>query len=143
MSRSYDKERYLQRKQASCCVICGKPNESSKTSCAACRNKQQSKKWYKANKAEHAEKMRLRQQAAYVLITGYKLEHGCFRCGYRKSARSLHFHHTDASLKENTVSRLAGQGASTTRILQEMQKCVVVCANCHGEIHEQEQSVIV
>jgi hypothetical protein len=56
----------------------------------------------------------------------------CQICGYNKSVYSLHFHHLDPSLKEFTV----GQGVSWERTQTELDKCQLVCANCHGELHE-------
>jgi hypothetical protein len=57
----------------------------------------------------------------------------CVRCGYNKCFASMHFHHRDREQKEFAISR------STTTLLdskikQELDKCDLVCANCHGEI---------
>lgn len=58
----------------------------------------------------------------------------CTKCGYNKSLNSLHFHHVNDD-KEGNVSRLAAMGCFA-RARAEARKCVLVCANCHGEIHE-------
>lgn len=64
-----------------------------------------------------------------------KMEFGgqCSICGYNKSLKSLHFHHMDDN-KENSVSRALYNGYEAG--LKEASKCQLVCANCHGEIHD-------
>ena len=58
----------------------------------------------------------------------------CQVCGYNRTPRSLGFHHTNPAKKD------FGIGANTTRswnsVRKELDKCVLVCANCHGEIHD-------
>lgn len=62
------------------------------------------------------------------------VEHGdcCQACGYRRWRKNLHFHHCDPATKEFEIS--SGNGKSLTRFREEARKCVLVCANCHGEI---------
>jgi DNA replicative helicase MCM subunit Mcm2 (Cdc46/Mcm family) len=59
----------------------------------------------------------------------------CVICGYNKCKRALSFHHIDSSKKEFDLST-RGLTRSWTRIEKEIKKCVLVCANCHMEIHE-------
>lgn len=58
----------------------------------------------------------------------------CIACGYDRCASALDFHHIDASGKEFGVS-LDGLTRSWERIKAELDKCVLLCANCHREIH--------
>lgn len=58
----------------------------------------------------------------------------CERCGYSKSIAVLQFHHTDPSEKDFTIS---GRSYSFERLKKEVDKCILVCANCHLEIHEE------
>jgi hypothetical protein len=58
----------------------------------------------------------------------------CEICGYRKSSRSLHFHHTDPTQKDFTIAKYRMR--SWESIKAELDKCQLVCANCHGEIHD-------
>jgi len=60
--------------------------------------------------------------------------YSCKICGYNKSSRALHLHHIDSSTKEKSVSDMWSQ--SDEQIKKEISKCVIVCANCHAEIHE-------
>lgn len=59
----------------------------------------------------------------------------CFVCGYDKCQRALSFHHIDPATKEFDLST-DGLTRSWKRIEKEIDKCVLVCANCHMEIHE-------
>lgn len=58
----------------------------------------------------------------------------CEVCGYNKTIRSLDFHHKDPKLKDFTIS---GKSYSFERLKNEVDKCILVCSNCHGEIHEE------
>ena len=59
----------------------------------------------------------------------------CAVCGYDKCQRALNFHHIDPSKKEfDLASR--GLTRSWKKIEEEIKKCVLVCANCHAEIHD-------
>lgn len=45
---------------------------------------------------------------------------------------NLHFHHVDPSTKSFAVSVATGKSLQTFR--EEAKKCVLLCANCHGEV---------
>lgn len=57
----------------------------------------------------------------------------CEICGYRKCTASLCFHHTDPSQKDFTIGDRYFLGWS--KIKKELDKCILVCQNCHHEIH--------
>ena len=57
---------------------------------------------------------------------------GCAVCGYARCVVNLHFHHVNPAEKSFAVSIATGKSLAAYR--QEAQKCVLVCANCHGEI---------
>lgn len=74
---------------------------------------------------------RRRRKENLVQVCGDK----CALCGYHKTMRALEFHHLDENQK------LYGVGASGTchsleADLAEIKKCILVCANCHREIHD-------
>jgi cytochrome c553 len=56
----------------------------------------------------------------------------CAVCGYHRAIFNLHFHHVDPGMKSFAMDM--GLGKSLAAYRQEAQKCVLVCANCHGEI---------
>ena len=60
----------------------------------------------------------------------------CCICGYNKSYRSLHFHHLNPKEKDFTIGAKWGKLGFNDEIKKELDKCILVCANCHGEIHD-------
>jgi hypothetical protein len=57
----------------------------------------------------------------------------CQVCGYAKSAASLTFHHRDPSQKDFAIS---GRVVGWSKMQPELDKCDLLCANCHSEEHE-------
>ena len=62
-----------------------------------------------------------------------KLERSCADCGYRDDARALEFHHIDPAGKDERVGAMVGWNLE--RVLAEVDKCIVLCANCHRVRH--------
>jgi len=56
------------------------------------------------------------------------------QCGYNKCLEALEFHHRNPSEKEFNVSS-KGHSRSWERVKKEIEKCDLLCANCHREIH--------
>jgi hypothetical protein len=56
----------------------------------------------------------------------------CAVCGYRRCMYNLQFHHVDPQTKAFEMNM--GRGKSLESFREEAKKCVLVCANCHGEI---------
>jgi DNA-binding CsgD family transcriptional regulator len=56
----------------------------------------------------------------------------CEKCGYDKCTDALEFHHLDPNEKDFTIS---GKSWSFDRLKKEVEKCILVCSNCHKEIH--------
>lgn len=89
----------------------------------------------KATRKEQAlERVRIKQAWA----NSYKAEHGCSICGERHPA-CLDFHHEDPLGKSqhgkpSTISTGVRKW-SMGRLMAEVEKCAVVCANCHRKIH--------
>lgn len=57
----------------------------------------------------------------------------CQICGYDKFYGALEFHHLDPSNKEMNWDDM--RKTSWSKITEELDKCVCVCANCHRELH--------
>lgn len=58
----------------------------------------------------------------------------CKECGETDDC-CLDFHHLDKESKEYTISRLISHHYSEKRLLKEIEKCVIICSNCHKKIH--------
>ncbi len=70
-------------------------------------------------------------------IRQYKELHGCEVCGEGR-ALCLDLHHRDRSEKSFGFSDKAGS-RSFDKIIKEIAKCMVICANCHRLLHGQER----
>lgn len=105
------------------CKTCGETNPEKfqkhcKIQCRICKNKSDNKK-----------KQTAKQK--YVDYKGGK----CEICGYNKYVGSLDFHHLDPSKKEFNLTCSVLNSCSHEYILKELDKCMLVCANCHRELH--------
>lgn len=58
----------------------------------------------------------------------------CSVCGYDRCADALEFHHLDPSKKDFGISS-KGYTRSWDKVKEELDKCILVCSNCHREIH--------
>ncbi len=92
------------------------------------------RRWYRRN-AEHAKaKVNERRRALYKWFREYKSGLACQLCEENHPA-CLVFHHRDPSEKEITINAALRNGWGKERILKEIAKCDVLCANCHRKLH--------
>lgn len=59
----------------------------------------------------------------------------CEKCEYNKCVRALEFHHIDPTEKDFTIGYY--KILSWEKIKKELDKCILVCSNCHREIHDE------
>lgn len=76
-----------------------------------------------------------RKDLAQEIIDKYFPVKECKICGYNKCKAALEFHHLVAEDKEYAISRYKYSGISIKSLELELQKCVLLCANCHREVH--------
>lgn len=60
----------------------------------------------------------------------------CQICGYNKSQNALEFHHIDPNEKDFSLSSTRANPKTWSSITEELQKCILLCSNCHREVHE-------
>jgi hypothetical protein len=63
----------------------------------------------------------------------------CSCCGYNKYIGALEFHHKNPSEKDFEVVKTLRKWES---ILKELNKCVLLCANCHREEHAMQRGTL-
>lgn len=78
----------------------------------------------------HAKDIGKRLAAAREAAVKYK-GGKCERCGYDKYIGALEFHHLDPTQKDPTGLR----AYKLSRLFAEVDKCMLLCANCHREEH--------
>lgn len=76
-------------------------------------------------------KTRKRQTIELKRLRGSK----CEICGYNRCLSALHFHHKNPDKKRDQVSNLLKNSGIKVAI-KETEKCILVCSNCHAELHE-------
>lgn len=57
----------------------------------------------------------------------------CVKCGYKRCAAALVFHHTDPTKKDFQIG--SGRTLGWDSIKLEVDKTVLLCGNCHSELH--------
>lgn len=80
-----------------------------------------------ASKSPRARKRAAKWRLSQII----KSDNGCIDCGYNKNPYALQFDHIDDNKKKN-VSDLIRSDYSWKTIKEEIDKCEVVCANCHA-----------
>jgi len=60
----------------------------------------------------------------------------CVICGYAKCKGALDFHHINPNEKEFGLGAARGSIVNWKKLVEEVKKCALLCANCHREIHE-------
>ena len=60
----------------------------------------------------------------------------CCVCSYDRCAAALEFHHLDPAQKDFSISQAYANPKKWDTIVSELEKCVLVCSNCHREIHQ-------
>lgn len=63
---------------------------------------------------------------------------GCNKCGYNKNMAALEFHHRDERDKSFSLDLRAFSNNSLVKLQSEVNKCDLLCANCHREHHNPE-----
>jgi 5-methylcytosine-specific restriction endonuclease McrA len=74
----------------------------------------------------------LRQQRLKQAAVDYKGGR-CSHCGYSRYIGSLEFHHIDPLRKDFNLA--AAHCTTFEKIKSELDKCIILCANCHREEH--------
>ena len=63
----------------------------------------------------------------------------CEICGYNKCPDALEFHHVNSNEKDLRIKQ-KGYTRSFSEVQKELDKCILVCSNCHREIHYNERN---
>lgn len=91
------------------------------TWCKKCLHKYQAQRW-------------IQRKVKAVEIMGGK----CCCCGYNKNLSALHFHHLrDKDADWGDIRQRAWE-----KVVEELKKCILLCANCHAEEHNPELNLV-
>ncbi len=95
-------------------------------------------RYYQKTKDNAEFKRQRRESSAKIIqvnsatVLAYKTSNSCRICG-ESDPIVLEFHHTDPSTKFRGVAKLMSY--NTQSLLNEIDKCIVLCANCHNRIN--------
>jgi hypothetical protein len=102
----------------SCCRECSKFND---------------KRYYENNKDKRQSYNKKRLEELRRFLENLKLSKKCLFCHFASYVTALEFHHLYD--KDINISNAVRRGWSKQRILKEVDKCILVCVNCHRKIH--------
>lgn len=107
--------------------------------CKACKSimhanwYQRNKDYQKSNARRHSTQYR---QALREFLWNYLLVHPCEKCG-EKDPVVLEFHHLHS--KEMAISEMITKITNIERLKEELEKCTVLCSNCHRRLTAKER----
>lgn len=84
-----------------------------------------------SNKSEYVKEWRKNTKQKVLVCMGKE----CQICNYNKCPEALEFHHLDPNKKEFGLGSIMATPVSWEKIVLEMMKCILLCANCHREVH--------
>ena len=101
--------------------------------CKACKREHQNGR-YAANPDYKVKRQAREQQRAkeFNALVNEAKSGGCIKCGESELC-CLDFHHIDGGTKEGSIAER--RNASLEWVRAEIEKCVVLCSNCHRKVH--------
>lgn len=105
--------------------------------CRECKT-QYNKDHYIHRKEYYNEKRKRNSKKNRNWLNEYKLDKECVKCGNNHPA-VLDFHHRDSDTKEFAISNMTIRGFGKQRVLSEIDKCDILCSNCHRVYHWEEK----
>ncbi len=120
--RLYFQQLTQERRRNNLCLNCGRPARVGKTQCQTCAD---------VNTQRLKERVQSFKRRAVEYLGGK-----CVDCGLQTDMVAVYdFHHVNPSEKDSTIASLMSRVKSWKRIQGELDKCVLLCANCHRIRH--------
>lgn len=134
--REFIKTKQAQKKEEFC-VVCGK--KLSGRQVMFCSKECKKEYYKKENNNTSYDSVYSQKKDYHGLYLKYKLilaKGGkCEICGYNKNISALQFHHIDPTTKKFTLDARTIERKKDEEIIEEYNKCQLLCSNCHQEIH--------
>lgn len=122
------------------CMVCNKPltGNQKKYCSGACKQKHHYDKVKDQTNTYHHQTIRaFKRKLEAIEKKGGK----CSICGYNKNIGALEFHHLDPSEKEIQLDARSFANTNQEKINNELKKCILLCSNCHKELHYPEFNI--
>lgn len=114
------------------CKVCNKPLEGRQTVFCSKACKDRTDQSYRCQQARGLKrKLLLVQQSGGC----------CSSCGYKKNLSVLTFHHQNPEKKSFELDLRSLSNRKQDKIDAEVKKCILLCQNCHGELHNPQHSL--
>ena len=125
-------------KEKKYCVVCGKEliGVQQKFCSANCKAKDH----YKQHKSNTSFRQYLRSAERKLELIEYK-GGKCEKCGYNKNLSVLNFHHIDSTKKSFNIDGRLLANKKMEELIEEANKCMLLCANCHQELHHENHDI--
>ena len=129
---------YKRSKKCSCCKKTKHQEEFSwkvkskrrrNTKCRECVN-DYNRQHYKSNKDYYIRKTKQSYNRLSTLLYSFKFSNSCNVCGENTPA-CLEFNHINREDKKYQISSMCKFGVSQEQFIKEIQKCEILCCNCH------------
>jgi hypothetical protein len=98
------------------------------------KNREYQRKWYKKNRELQIARNKANKRGKYEWFREYKKKLACIICGENHPA-TLDFHHRNPKYKEGNLAAVMSHNLSLENIIAEIEKCDVLCSNCHRKLH--------
>ncbi len=98
-------------------------------------DKEYKQEHYRRNKQRYLDQTAASKRKLRQWLQDYKATLKCSKCGEDHPA-CIEFHHRDPATKSFTIGEAVGRH-SKDKIINEINKCDVLCANCHRKLHHQ------
>lgn len=122
------------------CVVCGKElkGQQKKYCSVNCKQKDFYRNYGGKSNASFRQFIKcVKRKLEFIELKGGK----CEICGYDKNISALEFHHIDSSTKKFNLDARALANTKYEKILEELDKCKLVCSNCHKELHYENHDI--
>ncbi|WP_198665672.1 homing endonuclease associated repeat-containing protein [Haloprofundus halophilus] len=97
-------------------------------------------RWHYRNREQNATRTLRRRDYIRAWVFEYKAaSDGCSNCSEHHPA-CLDFHHLNPETKEKSISKMITYGYGKARLREEIEKCELLCANCHRKLHHRNRT---
>jgi predicted nucleic acid-binding Zn ribbon protein len=121
-----------EQEKVGCCAVCGMELKSRKARFCSPKCKNAVYQSY-----ARQQQRGIKRKLELVERLGGK----CAVCGYEKNLAALTFHHIESDEKEYQLDLRSLGNRSAESILSEFEKCQLLCANCHTELHHPQHAL--
>lgn len=122
------------------CIVCSSSlyGQQQKYCSNKCKQKGHYNRVKKQTNTYHSQTIRaIKRKLVLIEMKGG----GCMKCGYADNISALHFHHINSENKSFKLGARMLSNRSWEAIIKEAEKCELLCANCHAEIHNPELTI--